>query len=197
MKLIIYCEAFSENESDDGELSCSNLDSEEDIRLSESDCEESEESADIIDNIPVNPDIYRNEVTSTTDQYYKRTETSSRIQNSTEGETRGGLEAQDSTTPAYLSQSRYLWSLRDKMAMRKMGSEFRWVSGWLLVHEQHSDTTRGRRGGERKEKSRCRLKKFSVNSRLLVLTGSNLCSIQTIFHNGRHLGEEIAHYEDI
>ncbi|GFS52395.1 hypothetical protein TNCV_4850991 [Trichonephila clavipes] len=37
---------------------CSNLDSDEDIKLSESDCEESEESADIIDNIPVNPDIY-------------------------------------------------------------------------------------------------------------------------------------------
>ncbi|GFT90693.1 hypothetical protein TNCV_4074711 [Trichonephila clavipes] len=36
----------SENESDGGGLSCSNLDSDEDIRLSESDCEESEESAD-------------------------------------------------------------------------------------------------------------------------------------------------------
>ncbi|GFV98548.1 uncharacterized protein TNCV_4848771 [Trichonephila clavipes] len=47
-----------ENESDGGELSCFNLDFNEDIRLSESDCEESEESADIIDNIPVNPDIY-------------------------------------------------------------------------------------------------------------------------------------------
>ncbi|GFW37501.1 uncharacterized protein TNCV_861081 [Trichonephila clavipes] len=47
-----------ENESDGGELFCSNLDSDEDIRLSESDYEESEESADIIDNIPVNPDTY-------------------------------------------------------------------------------------------------------------------------------------------
>ncbi|GFW37234.1 hypothetical protein TNCV_5021321 [Trichonephila clavipes] len=33
-------------------------DSDEDIRLSESDCEESEESADVIDNIPVNPNVY-------------------------------------------------------------------------------------------------------------------------------------------
>ncbi|GFV52745.1 uncharacterized protein TNCV_2874161 [Trichonephila clavipes] len=30
----------------------------EDIRLNESDCEESKESADVIDDIPVNPDIY-------------------------------------------------------------------------------------------------------------------------------------------
>ncbi|GFV94732.1 uncharacterized protein TNCV_3864551 [Trichonephila clavipes] len=30
----------------------------EDIRLKESDCEESEENGDIIDNIPVSPDIY-------------------------------------------------------------------------------------------------------------------------------------------
>ncbi|GFW57936.1 uncharacterized protein TNCV_1418831 [Trichonephila clavipes] len=49
---------LSENESDGGELSSSNLDSYEDIKLSESKCEESEESADVIDNIPVNPDIY-------------------------------------------------------------------------------------------------------------------------------------------
>ncbi|GFT07612.1 uncharacterized protein TNCV_4045671 [Trichonephila clavipes] len=49
---------ISENESDGGQLSCSNLDSVKDIRLSDSDCEESEESADIIDNIPVNIDIY-------------------------------------------------------------------------------------------------------------------------------------------
>ncbi|GFX62114.1 uncharacterized protein TNCV_2228401 [Trichonephila clavipes] len=49
---------ISEKESDGDELSCSNLDSDEEIRLSESDCEESEESADIIDNIPVNSDIY-------------------------------------------------------------------------------------------------------------------------------------------
>ncbi|GFW08618.1 histone-lysine N-methyltransferase SETMAR [Trichonephila clavipes] len=40
------------------ELSCSYFDSDEDIRLSESDYEEFEESADKIDNIPVNPDIY-------------------------------------------------------------------------------------------------------------------------------------------
>ncbi|GFW32462.1 uncharacterized protein TNCV_676211 [Trichonephila clavipes] len=33
-------------------------DSDEDIRLNESDCEESEESADITDNSPANPDIY-------------------------------------------------------------------------------------------------------------------------------------------
>ncbi|GFX22895.1 hypothetical protein TNCV_2606371 [Trichonephila clavipes] len=49
---------ISENESDDGELSCSNLDSDDDIKLSERDYEESEECADIFDNIPVNPDIY-------------------------------------------------------------------------------------------------------------------------------------------
>ncbi|GFV25499.1 uncharacterized protein TNCV_1147691 [Trichonephila clavipes] len=48
----------SEIESDDGELSCSNLDFDEDIILSESNCKESEESAVEIDNIPVNPDIY-------------------------------------------------------------------------------------------------------------------------------------------
>ncbi|GFV24913.1 hypothetical protein TNCV_883791 [Trichonephila clavipes] len=33
-------------------------DSDEDVRLNESDCEESEESADVIDNISVNSDIY-------------------------------------------------------------------------------------------------------------------------------------------
>ncbi|GFV19070.1 transposable element Tcb2 transposase [Trichonephila clavipes] len=49
---------LSENESDGGLLSCSNLDSDEDIRLRENNCEESEESEDAIDNIPVNPDIY-------------------------------------------------------------------------------------------------------------------------------------------
>ncbi|GFU56498.1 uncharacterized protein TNCV_1137251 [Trichonephila clavipes] len=48
---------LSENESDSGELSCSNSDFYENIRLSESDCEESEEIADEIDNIPVNSDI--------------------------------------------------------------------------------------------------------------------------------------------
>ncbi|GFU37259.1 hypothetical protein TNCV_4272581 [Trichonephila clavipes] len=40
-------------------VTCSNLDSDEDIRLSEYDCEESEESSDEIDNIPVNPDVSR------------------------------------------------------------------------------------------------------------------------------------------
>ncbi|GFW84909.1 hypothetical protein TNCV_681971 [Trichonephila clavipes] len=34
------------------------VDSDEDIRLNETYCEESEESADVIDNIPVNLDIY-------------------------------------------------------------------------------------------------------------------------------------------
>ncbi|GFV66366.1 hypothetical protein TNCV_1478301 [Trichonephila clavipes] len=48
----------SENESDGGELPCSNLDYNEGIRLSESDCEESEESAHEIDSFPVNLDIY-------------------------------------------------------------------------------------------------------------------------------------------
>ncbi|GFT07595.1 hypothetical protein TNCV_4045551 [Trichonephila clavipes] len=38
---------ISENESDGGELSCSNLHSDEDIRLSDSDCEESEEIAEM------------------------------------------------------------------------------------------------------------------------------------------------------
>ncbi|GFX20391.1 hypothetical protein TNCV_3487491 [Trichonephila clavipes] len=37
---------------DGGELSCSNLDSDEDIRFRESDCEESEENADEFDHIP-------------------------------------------------------------------------------------------------------------------------------------------------
>ncbi|PRD33073.1 UNVERIFIED_CONTAM: hypothetical protein NCL1_18518 [Trichonephila clavipes] len=37
---------LSENEPDAGEISCSNLDSDEDIRSRENDCEESEESAD-------------------------------------------------------------------------------------------------------------------------------------------------------
>ncbi|GFX67992.1 hypothetical protein TNCV_2288541 [Trichonephila clavipes] len=53
-----YVRQLSENESDDGELSCSNLSSDEDIRLSTSDCKKSEESADVIDNIPVNRDTY-------------------------------------------------------------------------------------------------------------------------------------------
>ncbi|GFU18945.1 hypothetical protein TNCV_2347351 [Trichonephila clavipes] len=39
-------------------LSCSYLDTDENIRLSESDCKESKESVDIIGNIPINPDIY-------------------------------------------------------------------------------------------------------------------------------------------
>ncbi|GFV65230.1 hypothetical protein TNCV_4572301 [Trichonephila clavipes] len=45
-------------ESDGDELSCTNINSDEDIRLRESDCEESEENADIIENIPVNLDLY-------------------------------------------------------------------------------------------------------------------------------------------
>ncbi|GFX17951.1 uncharacterized protein TNCV_2293991 [Trichonephila clavipes] len=49
---------LSENESVGCLMSCSNLDFDEDIRLSEDDCKESEKSADVIDNIPVNPDIY-------------------------------------------------------------------------------------------------------------------------------------------
>ncbi|PRD28571.1 UNVERIFIED_CONTAM: hypothetical protein NCL1_31959 [Trichonephila clavipes] len=53
-----FLRELSENESDGGQLSYSNLDSDEDIRLNENDCEESEGSADVIDNIPVNPDIY-------------------------------------------------------------------------------------------------------------------------------------------
>ncbi|GFW28301.1 hypothetical protein TNCV_4639681 [Trichonephila clavipes] len=48
---------LSESESDGGELTCSNLDSDDDIRLSESDYEEPEESADVDDNIPVKPDL--------------------------------------------------------------------------------------------------------------------------------------------
>ncbi|GFU40995.1 hypothetical protein TNCV_4645701 [Trichonephila clavipes] len=36
------------NESDGGTLSCFNLDSDEDIKLNERNCEESEESADIL-----------------------------------------------------------------------------------------------------------------------------------------------------
>ncbi|GFU42170.1 histone-lysine N-methyltransferase SETMAR [Trichonephila clavipes] len=47
---------LSKNESNGGELSCFNLDI--NIRLSEKDCEEYKESADEIDNIPVNPDTY-------------------------------------------------------------------------------------------------------------------------------------------
>ncbi|GFV30198.1 hypothetical protein TNCV_96751 [Trichonephila clavipes] len=47
-----------ENESDGNQKSCSNLDSDKDIRLSESDCVESGESADKLDNIPVNPESY-------------------------------------------------------------------------------------------------------------------------------------------
>ncbi|GFV21293.1 hypothetical protein TNCV_2951691 [Trichonephila clavipes] len=52
---------FSENESNGGELSCSNLDSDEDIRLSESDCEESEESADEMDRIYIPSLVYADE----------------------------------------------------------------------------------------------------------------------------------------
>ncbi|GFT09315.1 hypothetical protein TNCV_5062001 [Trichonephila clavipes] len=52
---------LSEKESDVGELSGYNLNSDEDIikrKLSKNDCKESEGSADEIDNLPVNPDIY-------------------------------------------------------------------------------------------------------------------------------------------
>ncbi|GFU81490.1 hypothetical protein TNCV_4926211 [Trichonephila clavipes] len=44
---------ISENESDSDEMSSSNLDSDEHLRLSGSDCKEYEERRDIIDNIPV------------------------------------------------------------------------------------------------------------------------------------------------
>ncbi|GFU45976.1 transposable element Tcb1 transposase [Trichonephila clavipes] len=50
-EITILLRDISENDLDGDGLSCSNLDSDEDIRLSESDCEESEESVDIIDNI--------------------------------------------------------------------------------------------------------------------------------------------------
>ncbi|GFV36588.1 hypothetical protein TNCV_2261071 [Trichonephila clavipes] len=43
---------------DGDELSCSNLNSDEDIRLSKSNCEESKKSSEEIDNIAVNLDIY-------------------------------------------------------------------------------------------------------------------------------------------
>ncbi|GFT86805.1 uncharacterized protein TNCV_4163841 [Trichonephila clavipes] len=59
MKLLICSRELSENESNGGEMSSSNLGSDEDTRLSESDCEETEEcSTDVIDNILVNPDIH-------------------------------------------------------------------------------------------------------------------------------------------
>ncbi|GFV97560.1 uncharacterized protein TNCV_2040681 [Trichonephila clavipes] len=48
---------LSENESDGGELFCSSFDSDE-RRLRENTVNESEESADEIDNIPVNPGVY-------------------------------------------------------------------------------------------------------------------------------------------
>ncbi|GFV67377.1 uncharacterized protein TNCV_3671321 [Trichonephila clavipes] len=57
MPEIIFKIKLSENESGGVELFCSNLYSEEGIRLPESDCEESEESSDEIDFIPVNSDI--------------------------------------------------------------------------------------------------------------------------------------------
>ncbi|GFV79335.1 hypothetical protein TNCV_72011 [Trichonephila clavipes] len=47
---------LSENESDGGELPCPNFDSYEGIRVSESDCKKSDESAD--DNILPNSDMY-------------------------------------------------------------------------------------------------------------------------------------------
>ncbi|GFV57137.1 hypothetical protein TNCV_3174141 [Trichonephila clavipes] len=49
---------LSEKESNGGELSCSNLDFDENIKLRASDCEESEKSAGEIDNIPINTGIY-------------------------------------------------------------------------------------------------------------------------------------------
>ncbi|GFT52529.1 hypothetical protein TNCV_14921 [Trichonephila clavipes] len=49
---------FSKSESDSDDLSCSYLDFDEDLKLTESDCEKSDESADVIDKIPVNPNIY-------------------------------------------------------------------------------------------------------------------------------------------
>ncbi|GFX60190.1 uncharacterized protein TNCV_4533501 [Trichonephila clavipes] len=48
---------LSENESNGGYLSCSNLNSDEDMRLSESDCQEYQESIEVIGTIPVKPDI--------------------------------------------------------------------------------------------------------------------------------------------
>ncbi|GFV11098.1 uncharacterized protein TNCV_2718421 [Trichonephila clavipes] len=49
---------ISENELDGSKLSCSNLDSDQDIRLNENDCEKFKGSAEIIDNILVNSDMY-------------------------------------------------------------------------------------------------------------------------------------------
>ncbi|GFT28077.1 hypothetical protein TNCV_644651 [Trichonephila clavipes] len=49
---------ISENESGVGELSCCNLDSDEDIKLSEIVCKESEEISNAIHTITVNPDMY-------------------------------------------------------------------------------------------------------------------------------------------
>ncbi|GFW05024.1 hypothetical protein TNCV_598181 [Trichonephila clavipes] len=56
IKWLLCCKSFLRKNRI--EESCSNLDSDEDMRLSENDCEESTESVDVIDNIPVNPDIY-------------------------------------------------------------------------------------------------------------------------------------------
>ncbi|GFV58887.1 hypothetical protein TNCV_1825951 [Trichonephila clavipes] len=58
MKLLICFERFLRILLDSGELSCSNLDSDEGIRLSESDFEKLEERADVIDNSPVILDIF-------------------------------------------------------------------------------------------------------------------------------------------
>ncbi|GFT82886.1 hypothetical protein TNCV_4434351 [Trichonephila clavipes] len=49
---------IAKNDSDGGKQYCSNLDSDEDIRFSESDGQKSEESADVSDNISLNSDIY-------------------------------------------------------------------------------------------------------------------------------------------
>ncbi|GFV70969.1 hypothetical protein TNCV_2355131 [Trichonephila clavipes] len=45
-EIVNFLLELSENESDGGEMSCFNLDSDEDIRLNENDCKDSEENAD-------------------------------------------------------------------------------------------------------------------------------------------------------
>ncbi|GFW69150.1 hypothetical protein TNCV_1819041 [Trichonephila clavipes] len=57
-EIATFLRELPENQSNGGELSCSNLDSEKDITLSESDCKKSEKSTDEIDNIPLNLDMY-------------------------------------------------------------------------------------------------------------------------------------------
>ncbi|GFW31308.1 hypothetical protein TNCV_2578891 [Trichonephila clavipes] len=58
LSLVDLLRELSEKESDGGELSCSNLESDEDMTLCESNCEEPEESADEVHNIPTDPNIY-------------------------------------------------------------------------------------------------------------------------------------------